>query len=102
MVEAVRTSETSVNMYLTTRQYIPEDSELQSAISFNKLSSFLTLWPMIASSGQEEVGNSLYKERINLKMRAFCDTEPCSLVGIDRRFRGEYCSIISVMVSVIK
>jgi hypothetical protein len=29
MMEAVRTSETSVNTYLTTRQYIPEDSKLQ-------------------------------------------------------------------------
>jgi hypothetical protein len=27
-MEAVRTSETSVNIYLTTRQYIPEDSKL--------------------------------------------------------------------------
>jgi hypothetical protein len=29
MMEAARTSETSVDIYLTTRQYIPEDSELQ-------------------------------------------------------------------------
>jgi hypothetical protein len=28
VMEAVRTSETSVNIYLTTRQYIPEDSKL--------------------------------------------------------------------------
>jgi hypothetical protein len=28
MMEAVRISETSVNFYLTTRQYIPEDSKL--------------------------------------------------------------------------
>jgi hypothetical protein len=28
MMEAVLTSETSVNIYLTTRQYIPEDSKL--------------------------------------------------------------------------
>jgi hypothetical protein len=28
MMEAVRTSETSVNIYLTKRQYIPEDSKL--------------------------------------------------------------------------
>jgi hypothetical protein len=33
MMEAVRTSETSVNIYLTTRQYIPEDSKLQDKIS---------------------------------------------------------------------
>jgi hypothetical protein len=30
MMEAARTSETSVNIYLTTRQYIPEDSELHT------------------------------------------------------------------------
>jgi hypothetical protein len=29
MMEAVRSSETSVNIYLTTRQYIPEDSKLE-------------------------------------------------------------------------
>jgi hypothetical protein len=27
MMEAVRTSETSINIHLTTRQYIPEDSK---------------------------------------------------------------------------
>jgi hypothetical protein len=31
MMEAVRTSETSVNIYLTTRQYIPEDSKLHTS-----------------------------------------------------------------------
>jgi hypothetical protein len=30
MMEAVCTSETSVNMYLATRQYIPEDSKLHT------------------------------------------------------------------------
>jgi hypothetical protein len=30
MMEAARTSETSVDIYLTTRQYIPEDSELHT------------------------------------------------------------------------
>jgi hypothetical protein len=30
MMEAVRTSETSVNIYLTTRQYIQEDSNLHA------------------------------------------------------------------------
>jgi hypothetical protein len=29
MMEAVRTSETSANIYFTTRQYIPEDSKFQ-------------------------------------------------------------------------
>jgi hypothetical protein len=28
MMEAARTSETSADIYLTTQQYIPEDSEL--------------------------------------------------------------------------
>jgi hypothetical protein len=30
MMEAVHTSETSVNIYLTTRQYLPEDSKLDN------------------------------------------------------------------------
>jgi hypothetical protein len=34
MIEAVCTSETSVNIYLTTRQFIPEDSKLQSVKVF--------------------------------------------------------------------
>jgi hypothetical protein len=31
IMEAARTSETSVDMQLRTRQYIPEDSELQAS-----------------------------------------------------------------------
>jgi hypothetical protein len=27
----------------------------------------------------------------SMKMRVFCDIAPCSLVGIDRCFRGVYC-----------
>jgi len=34
MMEAVRTSETSVNFNVTTRRYIPEDSKLQSNVVF--------------------------------------------------------------------
>jgi hypothetical protein len=34
MIEALRTSETSVNIYLTTRQYITEDSKLQGSLPF--------------------------------------------------------------------
>jgi hypothetical protein len=33
MMEAVRTSETSVNFKVTTRRYIPEDSKLHFALS---------------------------------------------------------------------
>jgi hypothetical protein len=32
MMEAVRASETSVNIFFTTQQYIPEDSKLQDLI----------------------------------------------------------------------
>jgi hypothetical protein len=35
MMEAVRTSETSVDIDLTIRQYILEDSELQSFVPFH-------------------------------------------------------------------
>jgi hypothetical protein len=36
MMEAARTSETSVDIQLRTRQYIPEDSELQKTLCFPK------------------------------------------------------------------
>jgi hypothetical protein len=26
-----------------------------------------------------------------MKVKAFWDVAPCSLVGVDRRFRGSYC-----------
>jgi hypothetical protein len=35
MMEAARASETSVDIYLTTRQYIPEDYELHTRHSGN-------------------------------------------------------------------
>jgi hypothetical protein len=35
MMEAVRTSETSVNFNVTTRRYIPEDSKLQHVHAFS-------------------------------------------------------------------
>jgi hypothetical protein len=34
MMEAARTSDTSVNIYLTTRQYIPEDSKFHVHTTF--------------------------------------------------------------------
>jgi hypothetical protein len=37
MMEAARTSETSVDIQLRTRQYIPEDSELQVITKFKIL-----------------------------------------------------------------
>jgi hypothetical protein len=36
MMQAVRTSETSVNIYLTTQQFIPEDSTFHSLLLFTK------------------------------------------------------------------
>jgi hypothetical protein len=36
IMEAVRTSETSVNFNLNTRRYIPEDSKLRSEVQFQK------------------------------------------------------------------
>jgi hypothetical protein len=35
MMEAARTSETSVDIDLTTRQYIPDDSELHTSLREN-------------------------------------------------------------------
>jgi hypothetical protein len=47
MTEAARTSETSVDIQLRTRQYIPEDSELHMAKSFS--SFFLESGPLTCS-----------------------------------------------------
>jgi hypothetical protein len=38
MMEAARTSEMSVDIYLTTRQYIPEDSEIHTRRRENLIS----------------------------------------------------------------
>jgi hypothetical protein len=35
--------------------------------------------------------NEINHVNLNLKMRVFWDIAPCSLVGVDRRFRGVYC-----------
>jgi hypothetical protein len=35
MMEAVRTSETSINFNVTTRHYLPEDSKLHTTLMFN-------------------------------------------------------------------
>jgi uncharacterized membrane protein YjgN (DUF898 family) len=42
MMDAARTSETSVDIELRTRQYIPEDSELQG-VRFVYIASFFTM-----------------------------------------------------------
>jgi hypothetical protein len=52
MMDAVRTSETSVNIYLTTLQYIPEDSKLHTIYC----SSF---------TGREQL-SQLYKTSLNI------------------------------------
>jgi hypothetical protein len=36
-------------------------------------------------------------DRIDLKMKVFWDIVPCSIVEVDGRFRGAYCSIICEM-----
>jgi hypothetical protein len=35
----------------------------------------------------------------SMKMRVFWNIAPCSLVGVDRRFRGAYCLIVGVISS---
>jgi hypothetical protein len=45
MMEAVRTSEMSVNIYLTTRQHIPEDSKLdRGCLRIKFWDGYLNLW----------------------------------------------------------
>jgi hypothetical protein len=50
MMEAVRTSETSVDIYLTTRQYIPEDSELHTCCCENLKSHISLLFTCVGLS----------------------------------------------------
>jgi hypothetical protein len=59
MMEAVRTSETSVKIYLTTRQYIPEDSELHTRRRENLKSH--TLWARSFLSVCRVSGNSVHE-----------------------------------------
>jgi hypothetical protein len=49
MMEAARTSETSVDVQLRTRQYIPEDSELHTRRRENLKSHIVkaALWPSL-------------------------------------------------------
>jgi hypothetical protein len=35
---------------------------------------------------------------VNMKMTVLWDIAPCSLVGVDRRFRRAYCPIIRAIV----
>jgi hypothetical protein len=53
-MEAVRTSETSVSIYLTTRQYIPEDFKLQKENVFEDL--FIPLGSQIFGTGSGTPG----------------------------------------------
>jgi hypothetical protein len=52
MMETVHTSETSVNIYLTTWQYIPEDSKLQAGQEFMEVTS-RTCYEISAPSTRE-------------------------------------------------
>jgi hypothetical protein len=49
MLEAARTSETSVNIELRTWHYIPEDSELYTRRSENLKSHIMSLCPVFVS-----------------------------------------------------
>jgi hypothetical protein len=110
MMEAVRTSETSVENYFT-RQYIPEDnSKHWSFCSYQTLTSkcklsekpntiippptfslknycflfvYVTTFPSSSS-------NLLNCNNV-LKMTVLWDIAQCCLVKVDRRFRVEYC-----------
>jgi hypothetical protein len=48
MLEAVRTSETSVNFNVTTRRYIPEDSKLHTRRRKNLKSHTINVLPQVA------------------------------------------------------
>jgi hypothetical protein len=42
-------------------------------------------------SDERETGSSRDSSPSKKKMAAFCAAAPCSLVEVDRRFRGAYC-----------
>jgi hypothetical protein len=86
MMEAVRTSETSVDNHFT-RQYIPEDnSEYYGKV-------FKALWQFIRNGSQ--TGPYIVRFQnptaASMKMTAFWNTAPFSLVGVDQHFRGVQC-----------
>jgi hypothetical protein len=74
-MEAARTSETSVDIQLRTRQYIPVDSELHTRRREN-------LKSLKSGLGQDTFNVS--------KFRVCWDIAPCSHVEVYRRVRGAY------------
>jgi hypothetical protein len=76
MMEAVRTSETSVDNHFT-RQYNPEDNSEHHARRRENLKSHTSLPGNISGSRGSEY-----------EVRVFWNVTLCSLVEIDRRFRG--------------
>jgi hypothetical protein len=57
-----------------------------SALSMHELRhGRMARWPWIMNWG---IGKNVVWSRHGLKMTAFCGVEPCSLVEVDRRFRG--------------
>jgi hypothetical protein len=68
MWEAVRTSETSVSIYLTTRQYIPEDSKLQRKEVFYFY--LFTKWVFLFAAGMSVFQS---KTLLRLLVRTACE-----------------------------
>jgi hypothetical protein len=72
MIEAARTSETSVDIYLTTRQYIPEDSELHTRRRENlKSHMFLRMFIKFDTSFSD-VRIIIKNKAPKLKLFSFC------------------------------
>jgi hypothetical protein len=70
MMEAARTSETSVDIELRTWQYIPKDSELHTPLGYVRF--------QVLMAG-------------SIKMTVSWVTAPSNVVEIDQCFRGVYC-----------
>jgi hypothetical protein len=69
-MEAVRTSETSVNIYLTTRQYIPENSKRHTRRSEN-LKSHQFQFDLRSSCDQERLGSDRPNTLLAMEISGF-------------------------------
>jgi hypothetical protein len=80
MIETARTSETSVDIQLRTRQYIPEDSELHTRRREN-LKSYSNLFIRIYSGGGGVKFTKYFKKGANYKSLGNSGLDPSLNLG---------------------
>jgi hypothetical protein len=99
MMEAVRTSETSVNFNMTTRRYIPEDPKLHVLFSsLQQQRSIIDNIKLVINASSFKLYTSC-KKKVSFSMRfqvlmamsmnrtVFWDVAPCSLTQVDQHFK---------------